>query len=377
MDIVYQYTGIIDAKSGWKYLPSEEGKMTYIPFEGIYESKGGRIESPRFSLDKEKDQATFYLLSFSSQAAVQGYWWVDFFDKDGNPLPDINSAFYPSEQPMVQDAVLFATPEAVTATIAFVFKSGITVRDVQLKKITREYAAEWCDKLFATLPKADFPVPHDAFDLLPKTKAALNNGSLWRIVMLGDSIVNDTWCSNFQALVMRDFPRANLDFHISMRGCTGAWFYCEKNNFSEYVARYKPDLVMIGGISNPGENENVTDPEIPLRSLILQCRELGAEVVVMSPPPSKKWRKGVEPEMWSENWLHPDGSTPLRSDFERKATAVTQTAFWDITTVPCNILSTCPQESSWFSRDRTHNNDRGKQLIGRTLAACFRAAKEE
>ena len=88
---IYEFPGQPDAKGGWTFLPSEEGKPVYIPFEGTYESKGGRIRSPRFSLNKPSGKAAFYHLTFTAQAAVQGYWWVDFYDKDGKMLPDINS----------------------------------------------------------------------------------------------------------------------------------------------------------------------------------------------------------------------------------------------------------------------------------------------
>ena len=48
-----EYLGEVGEKTGWKCVGSEEGKVVYIPFEGYYESKGGRIESPRFRLDGE------------------------------------------------------------------------------------------------------------------------------------------------------------------------------------------------------------------------------------------------------------------------------------------------------------------------------------
>jgi len=37
-----EYPGEVGEKTGWKCVGSEEGKVVYIPFEGYYESKGGR-----------------------------------------------------------------------------------------------------------------------------------------------------------------------------------------------------------------------------------------------------------------------------------------------------------------------------------------------
>ena len=78
-----EYPGEVGEKTGWKCVGSEEGKIVYIPFEGYYESKGGRIESPRFKLDGETGKNRFYRLTFSAKCPVDGYWWVDFFDAEG------------------------------------------------------------------------------------------------------------------------------------------------------------------------------------------------------------------------------------------------------------------------------------------------------
>ena len=177
---------------------------------------------------------------------------------------------------------------------------------------------------------------------------------------------------------MRNFPKAKPDFMVSVRGSTGAAYYCIPEHFQEYVGRFKPDLVMIGGISNYhlARGQKAGDQVKNLVSLIAQCRALGAEVVLMSPPLSWKWRPGKEPAAWSENVTNSKGSKVYDRSYQREAVKQTGIAYWDVTTVPCQIVADCPQPSSWFSRDEVHNNDRGKQLIGRNLAAWFRAAKE-
>ncbi len=375
---VYEFAGCPDAQSGWTFLPSEEGKMVYIPYEGMYESKGGKIRSPRFPLDQAAGKNAFYRLTFTAKAAVQGYWWVDFFDPAGNPLPDINSALYASGQEIPYDVVVCADSRAAFAEISFVTKKGVAVRDIKMEQITPADAAVWCDELYASLPQKPYQVTEDAFAFLPKTKAALNSGTPWRILMLGDSIVNDTWCSNFQSLVLRDFPKANLEFMISVRGSTGACFYREPENFREYVGKFQPDLVLIGGISNYhlSAGQKPEDRVKNLVSLIRQCRAIGAEAVLMSPPLSWKWRPGQVPVPWSEDWVNANGAKIYDRGYQREAVKQTSAAYWDMTTVPCQIVADCPQPSSWFSRDEVHSNDRGKQLIGQNLAAWFRMAKE-
>lgn len=110
-----EYPGEVSEKTGWKCVGSEEGKVVYIPFEGYYESKGGRIESPHFKLDGEIGKNRFYRLTFSAKCPVDGYWWVDFFDKDGVQLPDVNSRLYASDDWTPYDVMVPARPDAAFA----------------------------------------------------------------------------------------------------------------------------------------------------------------------------------------------------------------------------------------------------------------------
>ena len=55
-DAVACFPGEANARGGWRLVAGEPGKVVYIPFEGYYESKGGRIECPKFALDKSGDE---------------------------------------------------------------------------------------------------------------------------------------------------------------------------------------------------------------------------------------------------------------------------------------------------------------------------------
>ena len=152
-----EYPGEVSEKTGWKCVGSEEGQVVDIPFEGYYESKGGRIESPRFKLDGEIGKNRFYRLTFSAKCPVDGYWWVDFFDKDGVQLPDVNSRLYASDDWTPYDVMVPARPDAVCAQIAFVARKGALAKDVSMRRATVAKAAKWCNDRMATLPKLDAP----------------------------------------------------------------------------------------------------------------------------------------------------------------------------------------------------------------------------
>ena len=372
---VADFAGEVCAKKGWKFVASEEGKTVYIPFEGYYESKGGRIESPKFALDKDPDENAWYSLSFSAKSETDGYWWVDFYDKEGRSLPDVNSRLYANCDWQAYDVVVPTRPEAVTAQIAFVSKKGAFAKNVKMRRITAEDAARWCDKFYSTLPQLDYAVSKNVWAKLPKSMNAMNSTNEFRIVFLGDSIMNDTWCGNFGALMKCDFPRADFKLYLSVRGSTGCWYYHEKEHFEEYVAKYRPDLVVIGGISNwlEPEKSTVKEAEDWMVETIERCKTIGAEVIVCTPPPSYDFRKNENTVSFDFSLCEDGGMRHLRWDFHKNAVKRTGVQLWDLTTGPCETIARSGKPLNWFKRDAAHNDDRGKQLIAQTMAAHFRA----
>ena len=375
---IAEFPGQVGEGSGWKCVGSEAGKVVYIPFEGYYESKGGRIESPRFKLDGEVGKNRFYRLEFSAKCAVDGYWWVDFFDKDGIQLPDVNSRLYASEDWMSYDVIVPAHPAAAFGQIAFVAKKGAFAKDVTIRRASVEEAAKWCNDLAATLPKLDTPETADSWMKLPKTREKILSGKSVNVVFLGDSIMNDTWCGNVVTLIQSALPQADLRCFISVRGSTGCWYYHEKEHFDEYVSKYKPDLVLVGGISNRGKEQNVQEAEESMVETIERCKAIGAEVVVCTPPPSYEFRKDSSAKPFDQGLMKDDSPTfYLEQGYIRRASARTGVALWDLTTAPCEAIARSGKPLDWFKRDAAHNDDRGKQLIAQTLAAYFKAVKDQ
>ncbi|MBO7721785.1 MAG: hypothetical protein J6T01_05205 [Kiritimatiellae bacterium] len=381
------FPGTLSTKSGWKLkMRGAEGEVVYIPFEGYYESKGGRIESKRIRLvGKPEGKGAFYLLRFDLKAKAKGYWWVDLFDADGNMLPDINSAVYPSDDWRHYDEIFVADGRAASVQLAFLSGRGAEVKDVSLVKLTTDEAAAWCDRFYATLPQLASDIPSDPFALLPRTKAALQDGRPLKVVLLGDSIMNDTYCSGFTSLIKRDYPKSDPEFIISVRGSTGTSWYHTAENFAEYVLKHRPDLVVIGGISNGVWAKPYKEaPEDDMVETIERCKDAGIEVVVCTPPPSYEFRRSSEQTHWNESsswstWSKMEKRWcywfPLSQWYHRAATARTGTALWDLSTDPCDTIARSRKPLDWFKRDAAHNDDRGKQLIGRQLARYFAKAK--
>lgn len=382
-DLVRYAGEITSATPGWELMASEAGKMVQVPFEGSYASKGGRIQSPWIDLDKPTGAPAYYRLVFTAKTAGHCYWWVDFQDAEGHPLPDINSAVYAGADEQVYDQMIYVMGAAASLRLAFQSAAGVAVRDLAVRRVSDAEAAAWCDRIYGALPPLDFEPPADAFARLPRTAAALREGRPWRVVMLGDSIQNDSFNSVFQSLVKRDFPESQLDFVISVRGSTGCWHYQAPENFPAYVARYKPDLLLIGGISNiRPESGTVQENFADAARVVEQAQALGCEVALLSPPHSVDWRPfdPAHPEaalpamIWSEETLDPKGSQRLRWTPYRDFARERGIAFWNVTVPTADYLAASCKPHDWFNRDFIHNNDRGKQIIGRVLQRHFRTA---
>ena len=365
-DVLYFCPGKINDKThGWKFIPSvNPGGNAYNPAEGYYRDKGGQLLGP--SVRANKNEFEFYSLSFDARAPANCYWGVFFNDKNGKMLvPDVYSNVYGGKDKQHYEQVIYGRENAAGIQPFLQSAKGIEVWDVQLKPISAKDAAEWCDRLYQTLPPLSYTPPAYRLKLLPKTVEAMKNGRPWRVVMLGDSIINDTFNSNFQSLLLRDYPKADLKFICSVRGSTGCWYYQEPEHFKSYVTDLKPDLLIIGGISHKNDIEAI-------RKVIEMTKtQIGCETLLMSGPLDEDWRRydkqkpddGIPAQTWTP--------TPF-VEKQRQLAEELNVEFLDTATAWHNYLGQSGKAWQWFNRDRVHGNDRGKQIVGRIIESYFR-----
>ena len=79
---------------------------------------------------------------------------------------------------------------------------------------------------------------------------------------------------------------------------------------------------------------------------------------------------GVEHEMT----LDQKGGRRLRWTPYRDLAKECDVAFWNLTVPTADAIAASRKPHDWFNRDYVHNNDRGKQLIGRVLQRYFQQA---
>lgn len=340
--------------------------------------------SPKLVLDKPSGTTAYYRLTFDAKSPVDGYWWVDFYDREDTLLPDVNSRLYASGGFIPYDVVVPACPEAVTAVVKFSLKKPnvAQVRDLKMRRISVDEAAAWCARTYAAGPQL---VPFEtagSWERLPKTRKVLFGGKRrFDVVLLGDSLMNDSYCGLLGVQMQKAFPDVDLRVHISVRGSTGCWYYHEKEHFEECVAKYRPDLVLIGGISNCQTNRferyraNRALVEEDFVETIERCKAIGAEVIVCTPPKSVEFRTSPDAKELPADFN--DESTAadyLQLAFERRAAERTGVQLWDLNGPTCRTVALSGKPLGWFNRDAVHNDDRGKQLIAQAFGAYFREA---
>jgi hypothetical protein len=190
----------------------------------------------------------------------------------------------------------------------------------------------------------------------------LRDGGELRMVLLGDSIMGNTSASSFELLLMRDHPKCKINKIASLRSATGCTYYRDENRVQDYVLKHRPDLLVIGGISNRGDAEAV-------RSVVRQVRAQKPETEVLLLTPVF----GSTRDEHIRTFTREIDTTKSNFRFNmQKVAAEEQCAFFDMTSPWWTYIQESGKTYGWFMGDAVHANDRGCQIIGRLLDIWFR-----
>lgn len=220
---------------------------------------------------------------------------------------------------------------------------------------------EEIEEIYAQMPPVEYHPPSARWQCLPRTAAILNqNESELRIIMLGDSIVNDTSRSHWDGLLQSFYPNCKITKITCVRGGTGCWWYKEPGRVKRYVLDYKPHLLIIGGISHNNDTDSIRD-------VIMQVRaEIDCDILLVTgafgtvePRDDEQWYFEINPT-----------KNDYRSKLEQLASEM-KAGFLDMTAHWGKYIRESGKELDWFKRDPVHANERGEQILGRILAAHF------
>ena len=313
----------------------------------------------------------FHRLTFRSRAAEQGYWAVFPFDAAGNEMrADTHSSVYASEDWLEHETCFRGLPGAVAVELGFRrVTSPVEIEDIEVEPVDAAWVLQWADALYATMPPIECEPAPDRHRLIPNTMERLLAGETIRVVMLGDSISQDTCHSYYDLLVEKMYPGADLQLVPSIDGSKGCWYYLDDKLFQSHVADQKPELLMVGTHS---EHHGIGPVEQFLKRV---STELDCEVMVVSGPMGDDFR--VADDDMSEAACRARDHVPGRRAFAREQAELCArlgVEYLDLSNAWLDYLGSSGKPYHWFHRDAGHANDRGKQLLARFMERYFAPA---
>jgi hypothetical protein len=274
------------------------------------------------------------------------------------------------------------------------------IDDIKIENVSsREDVATWADQIWAGRsfsPALNLPPvlkPNHSSEQqkrLARTLGKLQAGGPVRIVLVGDSIVNDLANSAFDVLLERQFPGSRVSVITAVGGGTGMDQWNPRNdaypfisstsyngalNFNDAVVEQRPDLVLLGGISTPGNIAGLSAFQAIIDKLRSQSvlGRLGYQ-------PDILLATGAFGTQW-QNWYPSSELNPTRNDYRGhllRIANLNDVGYLDLTgiwgdyliasqnaTTSAVIIS--PESRNGYWRDTVHANTFGKQILGRAL----------
>ena len=357
------------------------------PAGGAIETTSGTWESPAVAVEPFH----YYRVTFRAKAAVLSNYGAIFFDTRGAVIQADNyHGIDPAGEWTPIDVIVRAPQHSASMVLRFrpTKPEPLAVTDVNVRPVTADEAIDFADDFAKSYPPVRYAPPADRWARLPRTHAKLAAGQPLNILMLGDSICNDTSNSNYELLVKRAWgDKPTIRVSTSVRGATGCTYYAKEDRVKSYVLPFDFDLLIIAGISNGPESE-------PVREVIRQVRAARPETEVLvitgagtpayfiaaNPawfPESTRGRSKYDPDPAIINAIKAmnthDAATKIGltafGDKLRVITDEEKAAFLDMRYAWDEYMQTNGKPHDFFLRDPLHMNARAKQAVGDILAA--------
>lgn len=243
-----------------------------------------------------------------------------------------------------------ASGEAVGAEVIKEPEEGYIIRG-------NRRSLEEIEKVYREMPSLAYSPPAGRWKHLPRTRQRIAGGESLRVVMLGDSIINDLSRSCWDLVLEKRVAGLEIEKITSVRGSTGCWWYRKGLRVETFVLDWDPDLVIIGGISHREDIESI-------RQVVGRIqRSSKAEVLLMTgafgtidPNDDEAWQRIVERDA-------DDYGMRLKA-----LAAELEVGFLDLRKPWAKYIRSSEASVDDFHRDAVHANPKGEQVIGRILA---------
>lgn len=245
--------------------------------------------------------------------------------------PDVRTEHFDPGEP---DYFLFASPE----------RSLAQVYQIQAK-----------------MPAGHFTPPTNDWRHLPRTRRKLTEGGSLHVLAIGDSIVNDTMRSGWIALLREAYPQAEITATVYVRGGGGAQHFREGTRLERNVFPRRPDLVLLGGISQRSPED--------LAAVIDQLRSGLPEVEILLVTGAFGT---ADPRDAAALAAAAHSGTGEYGRRLQALAAEKSCAFLDFTTPWAEYLNRSGRHPHRFYRDAVHANEFGEQVLAKILMQFWR-----
>lgn len=212
------------------------------------------------------------------------------------------------------------------------------------------------------MPPGQFTAPPADWAHLGRTRRLLTEGGELRLLAAGDSIINDTMRSGWVALLQEAYPRARIQATVYVRGGGGCQHYREEGRVPKYILPRRPDLLIIGGISQ----RSIED----IREVIRQVRAGLPEVEILLVTGAFGT---VDPRDAAALAQAPHSGTGAYGRALRALAAEQRCAYLDLTGPWAEYLRSAGVHPHRFYRDVVHANEFGEQVLAKILMAFWTA----
>lgn len=229
---------------------------------------------------------------------------------------------------------------------------------------TPERSVAQIDRIQAEMPRGAFTPPPTDWAHLPRTRKVLTAGGDLHVMAIGDSIVNDTMRSGWLAKLAQAYPKARLRGTVYVRGGGGCQHYKEADRIARVVVPRRPDLVILGGISQ----QDIAS----IKTVIGQLRAALPEVEILLATGTFGTADPRVPEELAK--ARHSGTGEYGRELKKLA-AEEKCAYLDMTTPWAEYLRSAKVHPHLFYRDVVHANEYGEQVLTKILLSLFRNEK--
>jgi len=310
----------------------------------------------------------YYRLELAAKAAAHSFVALRFYDKHNSLISADNYDRITAHKDFVSYENYFQPPAgAVAAELLFVAPphSVLHARNITIKKVSPKQTYKWITKKLTSLVALPLPQEPSVRRCLPRTWRALRTEQTLRVILLGDSIVNDLGNGLVGLQLGARFAGANIQIIPSVAACGNCTRYRQPSQFRAMVKEHNPDLVVIGGISHHYNVDAIRDV------IKLIGTQTKAETLVIT--------GAVQGEMSRREHLLASGlsatavATKVREFAERmrQLPATDKVAFFDLQRCWEEWLTTAGYPTSFLLRDATHANHLGKFAMAHIIASLL------